>query len=259
MYSTVVDDALGRIADTIEILVYDGYLESGDGGYRFPSRLLKDWWSARFRDHHTPLENVVPRTISIEDPMSKTSNRQIRKFNPGTFQSDEELMEQFVVRNRELEIALEVLRANIDSPSCQHVLVIAPRGRGKTMLLARAAAEIRANDELARRLLPVRFMEESQEIFNMADFWLEALYHLARESAPHDSELAQELRTTHADLSAHWGDRSLEDRARAAVLGAADRLDRKLVLMVENLHSIARAWMRISAGSCARRYSPNPR
>ncbi len=170
--------------------------------------------------------------------MSETSNRQIRKFNPGTFQSDEELMEQFVVRNREHEIALEVLRANIDSPSCQHVLVIAPRGRGKTMLLARAAAEIRVNDDLARCLLPVRFMEESQEIFHMGDFWLEALFHLARESAPHDSELAQELRTTHADLSAHWGDRSLEDRARAAVLGAADRLDKKLVLMVENLQSI---------------------
>ena len=170
--------------------------------------------------------------------MSETSNRQIRKFNPGTFQSDEELMEQFVVRNRELEIALEVLRANIDSPSCQHVLVVAPRGRGKTMLLARAAAEIRAKDELARHLLPVRFMEESQEIFHMTDFWLEALYHLARERAPHDSELARELRATHADLSAHWGDRSLEDRARASVLGAADRLDRKLVLMVENLQSI---------------------
>ncbi len=171
--------------------------------------------------------------------MSETSKRQIRKFNPGTFQPDEELMEQFVVRNHELEIALEVLRANIDSPSCQHLLVVAPRGRGKTMLLARAAAEIRANDELARRLLPVRFMEESQEIFHMADFWLETLFHLARECAPHDPELAQELRTTHADLSAHWGDRSLEDRARAAVLSAADRLDRKLVLMVENLQSLS--------------------
>lgn len=170
--------------------------------------------------------------------MSETSNRQIRKFNPGTFQSDEELIQQFVVRKHELGIVLETLRGNIDAPSCQHVLVVAPRGRGKTMLLARAAAEIRANDELAQRLLPVRFMEESQEIFNMADFWLEALYHLARENAPYDPDLAQELRTTHADLSAHWGDRSLEDRARAAVLGAADRLDRKLVLMVENLQSI---------------------
>ena len=65
LYSTVVNDAPARIADTIEVLVYDGYLESGDGGYRFPSRLLKDWWSARFRDHHTPLEKRRPEENHI--------------------------------------------------------------------------------------------------------------------------------------------------------------------------------------------------
>ena len=170
--------------------------------------------------------------------MNETSNRQIRKFNPGTFQSDKEVIEQFVVRKHEFGIVLEVLRGNIESPSCQHLLVVAPRGRGKTMLLARAAAEICTDDELAGRLLPVRFMEESQEIFNIADFWLEALFHLARESAAHDPELAQELRATHADLSTRWREQSLEAHARAAVLAAADRLDRKLVLMVENLHSL---------------------
>lgn len=57
LYAKVVDDAQGRIADTLEILVHDGYLETSADGYRFPSRLLKDWWSARFRDHHIPLEN----------------------------------------------------------------------------------------------------------------------------------------------------------------------------------------------------------
>ena len=170
--------------------------------------------------------------------MNELSTRQIRKFNPGTFQSDEEVIKQFVVRNRELGIVFEVLRGNMDSPSCQHLLVVAPRGRGKTMLLARAAAEIRTNDELAGRLLPVRFMEESQEIFNIADFWLETLFHLARESAAHDPELASELRETHADLSTRWREQSLEAHTRAAVLSAADRLDRKLVLMVENLHSL---------------------
>ncbi len=57
LYSKVTDDAAGRIADALEVLVHDGYLEAGDNGHRFPSRLLKDWWSARFRDHHIPLEN----------------------------------------------------------------------------------------------------------------------------------------------------------------------------------------------------------
>lgn len=55
-YSQTCDDARGRIVEALDILEHDGYLEAGADGYRFPSRLLKDWWSARFRDHYTPLE-----------------------------------------------------------------------------------------------------------------------------------------------------------------------------------------------------------
>ena len=91
----------------------------------------------------------------------------VRKFNPGTLQSDEEVKRQFVVRQPQLDIVLEVLRGNVDSPSCQHVLIVAPRGRGKTMLLARTAAELRTDGALSERLLPVQFTEESQEIFTL--------------------------------------------------------------------------------------------
>ena len=166
--------------------------------------------------------------------------RQIRKFNPGTFQSDEELVEQFVVRNGEFGIVLGILRGNIESSSCQHVLIVAPRGRGKTMLLARVAAELRTDDALSERLLPVRFMEESQEIFNVGDFWLEALFYLAREQVVRDSDLSRELREVHAALAADWHGRELEERARAAVLQTADRLGKQLVLMAENLQSLCR-------------------
>ena len=100
----------------------------------------------------------------------------IRKFNPGAFQPDEDVIRQFVARKPKLAIVMDILRGNVDSPSCQHVLVVAPRGRGKTMLLARVAAEIRSDHELSERLLPIRFMEESQEIFNLTDFWLESLF-----------------------------------------------------------------------------------
>ena len=57
LYAELVDHAAGRITDTLDVLVHDGYLEAGADGYRFPSRLLKDWWAARFRDHHIPLES----------------------------------------------------------------------------------------------------------------------------------------------------------------------------------------------------------
>ena len=60
LYSEVIEDAPRRVTETLDALVHDGYLEVTDGEHRFPSRLLKDWWSARFRDHHTPLENRLP-------------------------------------------------------------------------------------------------------------------------------------------------------------------------------------------------------
>ncbi len=162
----------------------------------------------------------------------------VRKFNPGLLQSDAELIEQFVARERELGLVEDVLRSNVHAPSCQHVLVVAPRGRGKTMLLARVAAEIRADAVLAAHLVPVRFMEESAEVFSLADFWMETLFHLAGEIAGQEPGLAKELSDTHAALSSRWRDETLEGRAQAAVLDAADRLERRLVLMVENVQSL---------------------
>ena len=170
--------------------------------------------------------------------MNELIEHTIRKFNPGVFQSDEEITRQFVVRKCEFDIVREILHGNVDSPSCEHVLLVAPRGRGKTTLLARVGAELRTDIELSKTLLPIRFMEESQEIFDPADFWLEALFYLGREVGEHDSELSRELQDTHAELARDWHGDHLEERARATVLDASDRLGKRLVLMVENLQAL---------------------
>lgn len=56
LYAPVVEDASSHIADVLDVLVHDGYLEATEDGFQFQSRLLKDWWAARFRDHFTPIE-----------------------------------------------------------------------------------------------------------------------------------------------------------------------------------------------------------
>ena len=170
--------------------------------------------------------------------MSKPPERTIRKFNPGVFQPDREVIDQFVVRTRELETVLEILRENIGAPSCQHTLVVGPRGRGKTMLLARVAAELRTVPELRRALLPVRFMEESHEVFDIGDFWLEALVYLAKECGEQHPGLSREIEATHAALARNTGGDDIAGRAKAALLDAVDRLGRRLVLMVENLQDL---------------------
>ena len=166
-----------------------------------------------------------------------TPSGPIRKFNPGTLQTDQEVIEQFVVREDVLNDILEVLRKNITSSSCEHALVVAPRGRGKTMLLVRVAAELRTNADFSNKLLSIRFMEESQEIFNLTDFWLEVLFYLGKEAA-YDSGLAGELREVHDDLNRHHYERATETSALRAVLDAASRMGKKIVLMVENLQAV---------------------
>lgn len=172
--------------------------------------------------------------------MTKGRLRNIRTFNPGKFESDEKVKELFVVREYELNVVLDVLRGNLHSDSCQHALIVGPRGRGKTMLLARTAAEIRTNPEFNEFLLPVRFMEENREIFNLEDFWLETLYHVAGAIATRNPELSRELENRHTAICSGWSKGSLEEPARAAVLEAADQADCKLVLMVENLQKLCK-------------------
>lgn len=170
--------------------------------------------------------------------MSEPRQSTIRKFNPGVFQSDQDIIDQFVVRGRELSVVLELIRDNIGVPSCQHTLVVGPRGRGKTMLLARVAAEIRSDPQLRRGLVPVRFMEESVEVFDIGDFWLEALLYLAKECGEHHPGLRSEIEATHATLARRTRGEDIAGQAKAALLDAADRLERRLVLMVENLQSL---------------------
>ncbi|MYA88130.1 MAG: ATP-binding protein [Boseongicola sp. SB0662_bin_57] len=50
-------DSPDSIAHVVTVLVHDGYLtENDDRSYSFPSRLLGDWWAARFGSDHRPLD-----------------------------------------------------------------------------------------------------------------------------------------------------------------------------------------------------------
>ena len=167
------------------------------------------------------------------------SLRAVRKFNPGTGQTDEDIIDQFVVRRSELQILLDVLRSNIDAACCQSTLVVAPRGAGKTMLLARTAAELRSNPDYSRHLLPVRLMEENHEAYDIGEFWLEAIFHLILEIESAQPEFARELRRSRDDLCGRWRP-DLGPQAFGVLLDAADRLDRRLVLLVENLQNLCR-------------------
>jgi len=171
--------------------------------------------------------------------MNDRQARAVRKFNPGTLQSDTEIIGQFVVRERELGAVLETLRENTDAPCCQNVLVVGTRGSGKTMLLARTAAELRRDWGLSKHLQPVRLMEENSEIFDIGEFWLEVLFQLILEVEADHPEIGNTLRTSRDDLIHRWRP-ELGQEALGVVLEGARLLERRLVLLVENMQDLCR-------------------
>ena len=162
----------------------------------------------------------------------------IRKFNPGLFQSDAKVKKDFVVRQEIFKEVMEVVQRNVGASSCEHVLLVGARGQGKTMLLARVKAELCSRRNLARQFLPVWFMEESYEIWDPADFWLEAMAYIA--DAINDESRAGEVRALRRQImESGAAPRTIATEARKAALEAAE--GRKLVLMVENLQPLCEA------------------
>ena len=153
------------------------------------------------------------------------------KYNPG-FLSDDDLVASFCVRTVEFDSIMETLR-ECTADSNPHAIVIGPRGSGKTTLLLRAAAVARRDDELASRLFPIVFPEESYEVGTCGEFWLECLAHLAAQAPRRAGK--PDLRRSYEALRHERDDRALADRCLGALLDFADRENKRLVLCVENL------------------------
>ncbi len=79
------------------------------------------------------------------------------KSNP-SFLSHDDLKENFVVRHADLDLIVGTIRENTTGPN-QHVLVIGPRGSGKTTLVLRTALEVRTDGELNALWYPLIFSE----------------------------------------------------------------------------------------------------
>jgi hypothetical protein len=51
------DDWRSQLLEVLSILEHDGYLHNQDGNYVFVSRLLREWWKARFEFAYVPVLN----------------------------------------------------------------------------------------------------------------------------------------------------------------------------------------------------------
>ncbi|MCB9787688.1 MAG: AAA family ATPase [Deltaproteobacteria bacterium] len=152
------------------------------------------------------------------------------KNNPA-FLADDALIGGFVVRRVDLEQVMEAIADSAGGPS-RHVLVIGPRGMGKTTLVLRAAAEVRRDSELQSKWYPVIFAEESYSVLSAGELWLEAVSRLADQTGePRWRSIAESLRSIRDE-------QDLRDRALARLMDFADERGVRLLLVIENLNML---------------------
>ena len=168
------------------------------------------------------------------------------KFNP-SFQTDDESVSNFIVRRYQFETIIDELTVSVNSlADPPRFLVPAPRGAGKTTLCRRVVAETRISPSLRDAWQAIFLGEESYTVTTPGEFFLECLFqlkvqvpsgHLARSHA-----LAVEAQTEDALVKLTLG--SLEDFTKST--------GKRLLLIVENLHTILNEQMQDSKSSGAR-------
>jgi nucleoside-triphosphatase THEP1/DNA-binding PadR family transcriptional regulator len=104
--------------------------------------------------------------------MTKLSS--IKKNNP-QFVKDEDLINQFILRQKPYNAILNSLW-NYDKESTpQHFLIIGQRGMGKSTLIKRIEIELRRNEQLATNYIPVLLPEEVYNVDKLSKFWLKVI------------------------------------------------------------------------------------
>ena len=152
------------------------------------------------------------------------------KYNPA-FLSGDELVQDFVVRIGDYEMIMEVVRENV-TDSNQHMMVIGPRGIGKTMLALRVVEGVRRDNELVGLWYPIVFGEESYQVSTTGEFWLEALFHLSHQTDD------MRWKRSYEELLKERNDDRLREQALGQLMDFADEQGKRILLVVENFNML---------------------
>jgi len=176
-------------------------------------------------------------------PLPIIQLHQLSLYNTGRM-PPEQIIAAFAARLQQFDRIVADLAAEQPESRAQHHLLVGQRGMGKTMLLARIAAELRTKAELSARFIPLVFAEEQYAVDRLSKFWLNCLDSLAdaRELAGDQKavdEIDATVRTlTLAGVRSPKDDQPFADQVYDAFVAAARAGGQRPVLLVDNLQLV---------------------
>jgi len=152
-------------------------------------------------------------------------------YNPAAL-SPEQLLAEFIDRKGLLERILDIIRHNVPDQPQQHLVIIGPRGMGKTTLLCAIKHKLDRDETLTANWLPILFQEEQYGIGDLADLWLETIRHL---------ESVLERPAQAAEQLLDENPANLAGRAQERFFQLLAETGKRALLLVDNLNDIFRA------------------
>lgn len=154
-------------------------------------------------------------------------------YNPALWSRDE-VKTYYIARQPLLTRLLDDLRRECPGSRPQHRLILGLRGMGKSTLLRRLAVAVEDDVELTAQWLPLTFPEEQYNIGSLADLWLNCLDALGDLlDGRGQSTEADRIDDIVANLARQDAEGTLQ-----ALLQAAKQLDRRLLLLFDNIDLI---------------------
>lgn len=145
-------------------------------------------------------------------------------YNPERM-TEREIKETFVAHQWLVDEIISILKRQPDGPGVQHVVIVAPRGMGKTTMLLMLRFTV-LGGQLGQQWQPVLFPEESYGVNELADLWIAVLNHIASETR--DSELHDEVSALTTNTS------YVEEAALARIKNWRAENGKRLMLLIDN-------------------------
>ncbi len=151
-------------------------------------------------------------------------------YNPRLWNANE-VRAYYVARPALLDRIVADLKREDTYNRPQHRLIVGLRGMGKSTLLRRIAIAVEDDTQLNAVWLPLSFPEEQYNVASLSDFWLNCLDALSDllESRGQAGE------STKLDAEVEQIDRKDGEGALCALLRAANQMQRRLLLLVDNI------------------------
>jgi tetratricopeptide (TPR) repeat protein len=179
---------------------------------------------------------------SKNNKKNESKDMDLNFFNPQS-QKESDFLANFVARHAMLDFFLQQIRLTSPNQAARHLLIVAPRGYGKTSLLRRISIAVRKESEFKTSFIALTFREEQHNVISLDVFWrncLEALKDGREDEGADHIELDQleTLWTHHAPRSKLKCDEQDGEPAWQAFNGHCHQLGRRPILLIDNLDSL---------------------